>query len=145
MISHRKRFTAYLIFSGSENRQWWRFFLRRGWRHVLVIIPAYYPKPGLNAVPYSQVINFWTDQVRSDVVFMDPAALCEAALRDGATAAISLHVDQRFTGRYLPRGLFTCVSLAKSLIGCNDWTVWTPEQLARWMLRHGGELLEKPS
>lgn len=144
MISLRKRFTAYVIFSGSENRNWWRFFVRRGWRHVYVIIPAYYPKPGLSAVSYSQVINCWTDHIRSDVLFMAPKAIAEAALRDGATCAISLPVDQRFSGMYLPRGLLTCVSLTKALLSVGAWWVWTPEQLARWLLQNGGTLLEKP-
>lgn len=142
--SLRKRFTAFVVFKGSENRRFWRIFTRRGWRHVYVIIPAYYPEPGLTAVAYSQVLNFWTDHVRADVVFMHPRAIAETELREGATAVITLPVDQKFSGRYLPRGLFTCVSMVKALIGCNAWFVWTPEQLARWMLRNGGEVMEKP-
>jgi hypothetical protein len=144
VINVRKRFTAYVVFVGSENRNWWRFFLRRGWRHVYVILPAYYPKPGLSAVAYSQVINPWTDHVRSDVLFQSPRSVAEAALKEGATCVISLPVDQKFSGKYLPRGLLTCVSLTKALLSVGAWHVWTPEQLARWLLRNGGELMEKP-
>lgn len=144
MISLQKRFTAIVVFSGSENRRWWRFFLRRGWRHVYVIIPAYYPAPSLTADVYSQVINMWTDHVRSDVVWESPRSLAIKALEEGATCAISFPVDQKFTGRYLPRGLFTCVSLIKALLSISAWHVWTPEQLARWLLTNGGKLLEKP-
>lgn len=144
MISLRKRFTAYVVFQGAEHRRWWRIFTRRGWRHVYVVIPAYYPEPSLTAVAYSQIINFWTDHVRTDVVFQSPKAVCEAALREGATCVIMLPIDQRFTGRYLPRGLLTCVSMIKALLSINAWWVWTPEQLARWMLQNGGKLLEKP-
>lgn len=144
MISLRKRYTAWVVFQGSENRRFWRFFLRRGWRHVYVIIPAYYPEPGLNAVAYSQIISQWTDHVRADVVFMHPNAVAEAALREGATAVIKFAVDQKFTGRYSPLGLLTCVGLTKALIGCKSWATWTPERLAQWLLRNGGELVEKP-
>lgn len=143
MIDLRKRFTAYVVFTGSENRNWWRFFLRRGWRHVSLIVPAYYPKPSVSAAVYSQWLNFWTDHIRTDVLFQSPQSLGADLLRDGATCVISIAVDQKFSGRYLPRGLLTCVSLTKAMIGCNDWTVWTPEQLARWMLRNGGKLMEK--
>jgi len=142
MISLRKRFTAYVVFQGAEHRRWWRIYTRRGWRHVWVIIPAYYPAPSLTAVAYSQIINPWTDQIRSDVVFQTPQAVAEAALRDGATCVIKLAVDQKFTGRYLPRGLLTCVSLVKALLSIDAWHVWTPEQLARWMLQNGGKILE---
>jgi len=145
MISLQKRFTAIAVFSGSENRRWWRIFLRRGWRHVYLIIPAYYPAPSLTADVYSQVINMWTDHVRCDVVWKSPRSLAETALTEGATCAILLPVDQKFTGRYLPRGLFTCVSMIKAMLSIGAWYVWTPEQLARWMLQNGGELLEKPN
>lgn len=139
----RKRFTAYVVFAGSENRRWWAFLLRRGWRHVNLILPAYYPKPSLTAVCYSQVIAFQTDCIRSDVSFDDPEALAQAYLRAGATCVIRVPVDQKFTGRYIPRGLLTCVSLAKAMLSVDAWWVWTPEQLARYLLQNGGKLLEK--
>lgn len=145
MINLRKRFTAYVIFTGSENRNWWRFFVRRGWRHVYVVLPAYYPAPSLTAVAYSQIINPWTDHIRSDVLFMSPREVCEEALREGATCVITMPIDQRFTGRYLPRGFLTCVSLVKALLSIGAWYVWTPEQLARWMLQHGGKVMERPN
>lgn len=141
----RKRFTAYVVFTGAEHRRWWRIFTRRGWRHCFVIIPAYYPQAGLGAVAYSQIINPWVECIRSDVVFQSPRAVSEAFLRDGATCVIAIPIDQKFTGRYVPRGLLTCVSLIKALLGINAWQIVTPEQLASWLLRHGGELLEKPA
>jgi hypothetical protein len=140
----RKRFTAIIVFQGAEHRRWWRIYTRRGWRHVWIIIPAYFPEPKLSAIRYSQIVNFWTDHVRSDVVFMAPDKVAEEALRNGATCAIKFAVDQKFTGRYVPRGLLTCVSLIKALLSINAWHVWTPEQLARWLLRNGGVLMEKP-
>lgn len=143
MISMRKRFTAHVVFQGAEHRRFWRIFTRRGWRHVYVVLPVFFPEPGLSAIRYSQVINFWTDHVRSDVVFLTPDQVCQAALKDGATCVISIPIDQKFTGRYVPRGLFTCVSMVKALLSIDAWHVWTPEQLATWLLRNGGRLMEK--
>ncbi|HKY44898.1 MAG TPA: hypothetical protein VJM50_17530, partial [Pyrinomonadaceae bacterium] len=53
--------------------------------------------------------------------------------------------DQKFSGKYLPRGLLTCVSLTKALLSIGAWHVWTPEQLARWLLQNGGEIMERPN
>lgn len=144
MIDLRKRFTAYVIFVGSENRNWWRLLTRRGWRHVYVVLPATPFGQSLFRKPMSQIVNHWTDHVRSDVVSSTPRQVAEAALKEGATCAISFAVDQKFSGRYLPRGLLTCVTLTKALLSIGAWWVWTPEQLAHWLLRHGGELVEKP-
>lgn len=139
----RKRFTAYVIFAGSENRRAWRFLLRRGWRHVGLVVPAYYPRPSLTAVAYSQIVSFRTDCVSLDVSFDNPEAIAQAYLREGATCVIRFPVDQKFTGRYIPRGLFTCVSMVKAMLSVNAWWVWTPEQLARYLLQNGGKLVEK--
>lgn len=144
MIDLRKRFTAYVIFVGSENRNFWRFFVRRGWRHVYVVMPATPLGQSLFRKPMSQIVNMWTDHIRSDVVPSTPEDVARLALKEGATCAISVAVDQKFSGRYLPRGMLTCVSLTKALLSIGAWWVWTPEQLAHWLLRHGGELVEKP-
>lgn len=144
MINLRKRFTAYVIFTGSENRRWWRIFVRPGWRHVSIVLPAYPAGQSLMRPAASQFVCMWTDHVRSDVLPQTPTAVCEAALKDGATCVISIAVDQKFSGRYVPFGLLTCVSLVKAMIGCKAWYVWTPEQLARWLLQNGGTLMEKP-
>lgn len=142
MISQRKRFTAFVVFQGAEHRRWWRIFTRRGWRHVFVVLPVYFPDNRLSAIQYSQIINPTMEHIRSDVIFEPPAKVCEAMLKDGATCVIKLAVDQKFTGRYVPRGLLTCVSLVKALLSIDAWNLWTPEQLAKWLLMNGGELLE---
>lgn len=37
-----------------------------------------------------------------------------------------------------PFGMTSCVTLAKAIVGCNEWRVLTPWQLKRWALAHGG-------
>jgi hypothetical protein len=37
-----------------------------------------------------------------------------------------------------PVGITSCVTLAKAIIGCNQWRVITPLQLKRWALANGG-------
>lgn len=139
----RKRFTAYVVFQGAEHRRWWRIYTRRGWRHCYLILPAYEPNASLFARPASIVVNPWIGYLRVDYLPETPGELCRRLLDDGATCVIELPVDQKFSGAYVARGLLTCVSLIKAVIGCNAWHVWTPEQLARWMLRHGGKMMER--
>lgn len=140
---NRKRFTAYVVFKGAEHRRFWRIFTRRGWRHVFVVIPVYFPEPGLAAIQYCQIINPTMEDLRADVVYKPADQVCADLLDDGATCVIRFPVDQKFTGRYIPRGLLTCVSLVKALISVDAWWILTPEQLANYLLRNGGSLMER--
>lgn len=141
----RKRFTGFFVFQGSENRRWWRIFLRRGWRHVRLLIPIYDPYPSLTAKEYTLVIEQWTDHLRADVVFKPARALAMDMLRDGATCVVAYPVMQSFTNKYRFMGLITCVSISKAFTSINSWIIFTPYHLARWMLRNGGELITLPS
>lgn len=141
----RDRFTAYVVFQGAEHRRFWRVFTRRGWRHCLVILPVYYPERSLGAEQFSIVIDPLTWGVWCKVLFEAPRKLALDALEDGATAVVKYRVDQKFERDYIPRGLFTCVTLLKAILGLSAWYVWTPEHLARYLLRNGGQLLERPA
>lgn len=139
----RRRFTAFVIFQGAEHRRAWRIFTRRGWRHCLLVLPVYYPDQSLSAKRFSLVINPVTWCVQSDVYFETPDRMAQEALREGATCVIKIPIDLAFDRDYVPRGLLTCVSLIKAILGISAWYVWTPEHLARWLLRNGGELVGK--
>jgi len=139
----RKRYTAYVVFQGAEHRRAWRIFTRRGWRHCWLIIPANPPRHSLFAKSASILIGSQTDHVSVDFVQRPALELAQAALEDGVTCVIKIAIDQKFTGAYVPRGLLTCVSLVKAALGLKAWFVWTPEHLARYLLRNGGRLIER--
>ncbi len=40
------------------------------------------------------------------------------------------------------RGIITCVSIVKAAMGIKAWWVMTPQQLRRYLLRHGGKSLK---
>lgn len=138
----RRRFTAFVIFQGADHRRAWRIFTRRGWRHVLIVLPVH-TGSSLRSPVHSLVINPLTWGVQCDVIFERPADLAQEALREGATCVVRMPVDQKFDREYIPRGLFTCVTLIKSILGVAAWYVWTPEHLARYLLRHGGSIVRK--
>lgn len=139
----RKRFTVWIVFVGSDHRRFWRIFTKRGWRHCFIIVPAYYPEPGLSAEQYSVVIDARTNFTEVDVLFHSPKSLVETALDEGATCVIKFSVDRKGQRDYVPRGILTCVSLTKAIIGISAWYVLTPEHLARWLFRNGGKLVKK--
>lgn len=52
--------------------------------------------------------------------------------KEGATACRLVKIDDP-TFRPGKMGLYTCVSLAKGLLGCFTWNVQTPYQLIKWI------------
>lgn len=140
----RKRFTAFVIFYGSEHDGFWRIFTGRGWRHCCVIIPSYPEGRDLMAPVHSIALNPLTWGI--DVVHVDkhPLEVCRRELEEGATAAVSIPIDLDMKRLYVPRGLLTCVSLIKAVLGMSGgWYVFTPKHLCRYLLRHGGKLIGK--
>lgn len=138
----RKRFTAYVFFQGAEHRQWWKIYTRRGWRHVFIVLPVHRGNSLVDPV-YSLIINPLLWGIDAEVYFHPPWKLAQEALENGATCVVKIAVDKRFDREYVPRGLLTCVSVVKALLGISAWFVWTPEHLARYLLRNGGQLVEK--
>lgn len=63
-------------------------------------------------------------------------------LDEGFTAAFSVPVDHDYQTDYIARGLLTCVSLVKAIIGVRAWYVWTPEHLARYLARAGATIIK---
>ena len=141
----RHRRTVYVVFQESDARPWWRFWTSAGYRHVWAFAPVYYPEEGLLATRYA--VKFeplawgidWTQ-----VWFEDPDAIAQAFYRAGVHAIIKTTVDFPPRGRPpFVRGLITCVSMMKTAMGITAPTIWTPKQLCVYMLRHGGELVER--
>lgn len=132
-----------MVFQGAEHRRPWRVFTRRKWRHCLIILPAYYPAPGLMSDCYSIVINPITFCIRVDMVWQKPRELVDEMLEAGYTAAFAVPVDHDYKKEYIPRGLLTCVSVVKALLGLQAWYVWTPEHLARYLARRGFDLIQR--
>lgn len=139
----RERFTAWVVFQGAEHRRFWRIFTGRYWRHCFVIVPYYFPKPGLNAKVFSQIVNPITFCVKVGVIDMHPQELAKKLLDEGYTAVIKVPVDHDYKTDYIPRGLLTCVSLVKAIIGVRAWYVWTPKHLARYLVRNGCEMMKR--
>ncbi len=141
----RTRHTAWVVFSGSEARSFWRLFNRRGWRHVRLLLPAYYPEPGLTADVYTLFVDPRSNYVDVRVIWLPPEECARQLMEHGATAIIKFPVDHFRYRDYVPRGFLTCVSLPKAILGIRSWMIITPWQLARYLLRTGGKLWSDPN
>lgn len=137
----RERFTAYVVFVGADHRRAWRIATRRGWRHCLVILPRVGVSETLVGGRGAIVLNPIVSHLCVHASERSPLALAHEALNEGATCVVRCRVDRSPAGEYVPRGLLTCVSVIKAVLGVRAWWVVTPEQLARVLLRMGGELV----
>lgn len=91
----------------------------------------------------SILINPMTWAVTVDIIPHGARDAGRIALQHGASQVLEWPVDLRFEREFIPRGLLTCVSLIKAILGIHAWWCVTPEQLSVWMLRNGAkELIE---
>jgi hypothetical protein len=69
-----------------------------------------------------------------------PAAKCVEVLAAEDRETVVLFAGQ-LKYRYTPRGVQSCVSVVKSLIGLKAWHIWTPQQLFNHLINNGGVVL----
>jgi len=138
----RKTITGYVVFTPGvvAGRGWWRFFTRRGWRHCYVIIPVYFPEPSLMAEQYAMKIESLAWGVDTEI-WWSPVSKCLDHVRPDATAIVSFTVTLPPSKNSLVQGPLSCVSLAKAQLAIRDWKIFTPYQLFRWLVRHGGKVV----
>ena len=135
----REAFTAYVVFQGAEHQIWWRMFTRAGYRHVLLIIPTDGGRSLFDPNGSCIVVNGLSYTVNLNSLDITAKQAAEECLKRGATEVFRFKVSKRFTREFIPRGILTCVSLIKAVMGINAWWVITPEQLRNWLIDNGAE------
>ena len=136
----KKSFTAYVVFQQRQGRGFWHAFTAPAWRHCWVMIPAYWPEPGLMATCVTMKVEPLKWGIDTEVWWEHPEIVAQAFLDAGATAVVAFPVKAPPTEGFVFRGLFSCVVIVKAVLGVKNWRVWTPWQLFRYLLRHGGTL-----
>lgn len=65
-----------------------------------------------------------------------------ARLLSDNIVTVILEVDADLESRvpFFLRGLITCVTVTKAMLGVHAWWIWTPRQLYKYLLRHGARL-----
>ena len=122
----------------------WNIYGTSGYQHCWIAVPEYFPEPGLLATQYTMKIEplewgidvaIWRE--RTDVVV-------KTFYEAGATAVVYWAKAAPCRG-YVPRGVYSCVSICKAVLGIRAWYILTPWQLPRYMLNNGGSLIHPQS
>ena len=130
----------YYIVFGKEDAfaGWWCFFTAKKWRHVAIFWGVCSEFKG----GYVQHVEYVRGQIKVDVY---PFSVVDWVQRlqdtERVNTIIEYRVDKIEPFHYNLRGLMTCVSISKSIIGVKAFFVWTPKQLVRKLLSLGGREL----
>ncbi len=139
----KKRATGYVVFVGSEADHFWRPLLPRGWRHCYVLLPFWYPNKSALSYQWTVKLEATGWGLDYDVLYARPSVVARVALEEGATAAVRFQFCTPPRRLRMFRGLFSCVSLVKAVLGIAAWWVITPRRLHDWLLATGGEEVPK--
>lgn len=128
--------TWYIVFSDTGRRRYpWQFICKEGFTHLAmmgavgdnmtIIVEHLASRIGI------QVLNKSVDQVILD-------------LAPGATAILSHTTDFRADKYWTPRGLITCVGVAKAILDIRHFKGVTPFALYRYLIKKQSANIIKP-
>jgi hypothetical protein len=123
----------YVVFAPTRTNlmPWWlRFFVGDGFQHCY----AFRDYKGVTLI-----VNHLSQGLVADVSPV-PATKCVSVLSTDGRETVVLFAG-RLKYRYTQRGVQSCVSVVKSLIGLTAWHIWTPQQLFQYLVNHGGVVL----
>lgn len=127
----------YVVFQGAKEARFWDSWTDKGFRHCWAFHPVDFPAPGLMADQYCLKVEVAAKRIDTNCWWAPPDNVIEHFLKAGVTDILRVRVDIGGNSRYIPRGLLTCVSATKSLLGLRAWWVLSPLQLYAHLIRHG--------
>lgn len=120
----------YVAFSPVATRlmPWWvRLFTRDNFQHC-------YAFRDYNGI--TLIVNHIAPGLLVDATNVKAVECAKAiALQKGETIVL---FASRLKPRYTPRGMQSCVSVVKALLGLTAWRVWTPQGLYQYLIANGG-------
>lgn len=125
---------VYVLFTdtGRGRGYWWDFLSSPGRRHCAVFIPD---ERGVSVcLEYSFGLLSATILGCNHV----DEAVHKYGVKLPISSIIEVDLEKREHSKYIPVRCMTCVGMAKAVLGIKAWWVWTPEQLYRYLLSHGG-------
>lgn len=87
------------------------------------------------------VVNPLWDELH---IYQTPWPIEECTIAAHLEGNIVRRVTNRYSPRYTPRGLITCVSVIKAILGINHAKIITPYQLDGYLLKHRMMIEEVP-
>ena len=136
----------YVVFQESVLWDRVRWFTSPGYRHCWAFHSVWFPEKSLMADEYTLKMEVTSSRIDTAIWWADPATVADSfvALPD-VTTILRVRVDIDDQIRYIPRGMLTCVSGVKALLGVRAWWVVTPKQLHNYLLGIGAEPHEGPN
>lgn len=137
------RRTVYVVFQDLGETDAWTVFTKPGMRHCWCFWTSYYPDESLLATRFTVKFEPLRWGFHSDVWYAPPEDVIAEFSRPPVSCIIAFDVDyppQNFS-YMIPRGLITCVSAVKAMMGLRNWRILTPAQLAEYLLAEGGRLI----
>lgn len=113
---------AAVVFSSKQGqRRWWNLFTGRKFAHCWAVFEN-------NGVVVSINPLIWGVQV--SILNMTLAEYLQGVRTNPLfAAAFEMELEYLPTDRAVYRGLYSCVSITKAVLGINDWRILTPKQL----------------
>lgn len=136
--SVKRSFTALVFFQGCDRRSAWKIFTSPRCRHCWVVLPVYFPKPGLMATRWSMTIEATGWGIVADLHYADPFEAAQEFYDRGGFSVIEIDIVTPPKRLISFGGLRSCVSVSKSILAMRAWWVLTPRAFRAYLLRSGG-------
>jgi len=135
----------YVIFQKAHAHRWWnRWFTVPGFEHCSVLEVILTEGKGLAAGPCCVHTETCFGLTVQRIWWEDAEKLASKLLANrGVTAVARLEVDKKYAKRYIPFGMFTCVTIVKSILGIHNWRVQTPQRLLKYLEGQGALVMRR--
>lgn len=117
---------------GASTPAWWERWLRPGYQHVDLMVFDGGHATLIESYNGRVSLTTYESHVAHRLIERWPFAVVHYRLK-------------QWRRSIWPLGMTTCVSLAKAVLGCNDWRVQTPYKLHEWAKREGGYVIVSES
>ena len=133
----------YVVFQSSSNNRFWAGFTAEGFQHVWLFWGKDVGEPGLLTPQWTMKFEALATHFDIDLFYLDPPTVAETYINDPmVTDILKINLRLKTTGKFIPRGIISCISSAKSVMGITEWWVLTPKQLYYNLLRKGAKSLK---
>ena len=131
--------TYYVLFRNARiSDRWARRFTVPGLEHCSVLESVNYPGEGLSHVEYCIHTETCFGVTIQQIYWKNAEKMVAEKLAERRFTVVAVvKVDKRFSKRYIPFGLLTCVTIVKSLLGIHNLRVQTPQSLLRYLENNG--------
>lgn len=127
-----------VILKNADISGWWDVFTFWKWRHVLV----FWEVTDRENFWFTQSLEYVLGRVNVVLYLVSPQEWLDGIVKTGQVIqVIEWRIDKIEPFRYNLRGLMTCTSVIKAVIGVNAPFVFNPKQLSRELLSLGGEVI----